>query len=235
MHLNTELLFKKFALSYFKDGMKVLEIGGIEVTNFCKAVNNNSITWHTLDINLSNNEPSFENNHIISNKEYTYPLEDNSYDIILSGNVIEHVKKIWIWTKELHRIVKKGGYVITVNPVSWPYHEAPVDCWRIYPEGAKALFEDAGFSILHSSFESLELDYFKFPDKYLQMPGFTVGDSSLANFTLNNISLNSEDYRLSRTAKVKIFYNKILMKVPIIRRMMIPVKISYDTITIAQK
>ena len=36
-------------------------------------------------------------------------------------------------------IISPNGYIITINPVSWKYHEAPVDCWRIYPEGMKTI------------------------------------------------------------------------------------------------
>lgn len=234
MHLNTELLFKKYALSYFKDGMKVLEIGGKGETTFCKAVNNPSLTWHTLDINLENEGNLFEDNHIVSNKEYDYPFEENTYDIIVSANVIEHVRKIWIWTRELNRVVKKNGVVITINPVSWPFHLAPIDCWRIYPDGARTLFEDAGFSILLSTFESLELEHFNYPSKFLEIAGFTVGDSSLANFSPENYS-RGIDYRISKTNKFRIFYNRILKNFPVLRRMMVPLKVSYDTITIAKK
>jgi SAM-dependent methyltransferase len=235
MHLNTELLFRKYALPYFKDGMKVLEIGAEGITNFCKIVNNQNITWHTLEIDLTNTEAIFEKNHIISCNEYSYPLDTESYDIVLSGNVIEHVKNIWKWSQELNRIVKKQGFLITINPVSWPFHEAPVDCWRIYPEGAKALFEDAGFSILHTSFECLELEYFNYSNDYLYIPGFSVPNSSFANFTTDNKSLDSRDYHVSKTNRAKIFFNRILINFPIIRRMMVPVNVSFDTISIAQK
>ncbi len=34
--------------------------------------------------------------------------------------------------------------MITISPVSWHYHESPVDCWRMYPAGARALFQHAG-------------------------------------------------------------------------------------------
>lgn len=234
MHLNTELLFKKYALPYFKDGMKVLEIGGKGETTFYKAVNNPNVIWHTLDIDLENGSNLFEHNHIVCNKEYEYPFENNTYDIIVSGNVIEHVRKIWVWTKELNRIVKKDGHVITINPVSWPYHLAPIDCWRIYPDGAKALFEDAGFSILLSTFESLELEYFNYSSKLLATAGFTVGDSSLANFSPENYS-KGIGYSISKTNKFRIFYNRVLMNFPVLRRMMVPLKVSYDTITIAKK
>lgn len=234
MHLNTELLFKKYALPYFKDGMKVLEIGGKGETIFFKTVNNPNIVWHTLDINLENADNIFNENHIISNKEYEYPFENDTYDIVVSGNVIEHVKKIWIWTKELNRIIKPNGFIITINPVSWPFHLAPIDCWRIYPDGAKALFEDAKFTILHSTFESLELEYFGYSSRYLYHPGFIVGDSSIANFSPENFS-KGINYKISFTNKIRIFYNKLLMNLPIVRRMMIPVRVSFDTITIAKK
>lgn len=75
---------------------------------------------------------------------------------MLSGNVIEHVRAIWRWLPEVARITKPGGLVITINPVSWPYHAYPTDCWRPYPDGMRALYEDAGLDVLTSTFESLE-------------------------------------------------------------------------------
>lgn len=68
-----------------------------------------------------------------------FPVPSDSYDILLSGRVIEHVRKIWRWFPEVARMCKPGGLVMTMNPVSWHYHEAPVDCWRPYPGGMKAL------------------------------------------------------------------------------------------------
>jgi hypothetical protein len=69
---------------------------------------------------------------------------------------MEHVRKPWVWIKELARICKPGGHVITINPVSWPYHEYPIDCWRAYPEGMIGLYEDAGLKVITSRCESLE-------------------------------------------------------------------------------
>ena len=112
MHLNSELLFKKYALTYFRENLKVLEIGASGVTKYQKIINNENIIWHTLDIGPVDKH-EINSNVIVSSKEYNYPIEDNTYDIILSGQVLEHVKKIWIWAKELNRIVKKDGHVIS--------------------------------------------------------------------------------------------------------------------------
>jgi SAM-dependent methyltransferase len=151
MHTNSKLLFKKYARQYFRPGMRVLEIGPNGFPAFYqRAVNDASITWDTLDV-----FPDKRLTHV-AKSEYEFPIADNTYDIVLSGQVIEHVKKIWRWMKELSRVCKVGGTVITINPVSWPYHEAPVDCWRAFPEGMKALYDDSSLEVILSQWESLE-------------------------------------------------------------------------------
>ena len=95
----------------------------------------------------------------ITKDEYHFPIEDNTFDVVLSGNVIEHVRKSWQWFRELARVCKPGGLVVTVAPVSWGYHEAPVDCWRIYPEGMRALHDEAGLKTEVAVFESLDATF----------------------------------------------------------------------------
>lgn len=58
--------------------------------------------------------------------------------------------------RELTRITKPNGYVITVNPVNWAYHANPVDCWRIFPEGAKALHEECGLKTVVAEYGHLD-------------------------------------------------------------------------------
>ncbi len=149
MHLNSELLFRKYLLPYFKDNLKVLEIGpSCGPSSYQSILNNILIEWHTIDFETSSFIGSSVQNLTYKLKSpYIFPIEDELYDIVLSGQVIEHVEKPWIWIKELKRITKPGGYIITINPVSWPYHEAPVDCWRIYPSGIRALAEETDYQL----------------------------------------------------------------------------------------
>jgi SAM-dependent methyltransferase len=151
VHLNSKLLFQKYALPYFADGMRVLEIGPDAVPSSYQAiVGKGGITWHTIDMFDSPNL-TYRNSG-----EYSFPIETGSYDLVLSAQVIEHVRKIWNWMSEVSRVCKPGGTIITINPVSFRYHEAPIDCWRIYPEGMKALYDDAGVDTLLSTSEALE-------------------------------------------------------------------------------
>jgi len=152
MHANSILIFEKYALKYFRPNMRILEIGPDKFPSSYKTiVGIDSINWDTLDI--------YKNPNLTysATEELHYPIQDNQYDIILSGNVLEHVPKVWIWIKELARICKEGGLIITVNPVYLGYHPHPVDCWRAFPEGMKALYEEAGIKVILLLYETLDV------------------------------------------------------------------------------
>ncbi len=155
MHTNSRLLFEKYALPLLQRGMKVLEIGPDSFpSTYQQLAEDLSLEWHTLDM-YDSPRLTYPNS-----SEYSFPIADESYDVVLSGQVIEHVKKPWKWMPELTRITRSGGLVITINPVSWTYHEAPVDCWRIYPDGMKSLYEDSSLTVISSRWESLETPHF---------------------------------------------------------------------------
>jgi SAM-dependent methyltransferase len=161
MHRNSLLLFEKYALRCFVDNMRVLEIGpGGFPSDYQRSIQFANITWHTLDISDS---PSLT---YPKSPIYCFPIADNTYDLVLSGQVIEHVAKIWRWMPELARVTRPGGHVITINPTSWPFHEYPIDCWRIFPDGMRALSEDSGLLVETSVCESLEL-----PNTRRALPG----------------------------------------------------------------
>src|ERR1700753_2018202 len=109
MHLNSELLFEKYGLPYFKDNCSVLEIAPASFPSRYQAlVNNPTIKWETIDfVSTEYIDKEAVNNLTYELKSpYSFPLADNTYDIVLSGQVLEHVEKIWIWLKELKRVAK---------------------------------------------------------------------------------------------------------------------------------
>lgn len=156
MHDNSVLLFKKYAREHFCNGMRVLEIGPDKFpSTYQSIVGDPSIGWDTLDL-YKHKSLTYQ-----SSSEYEFRIPDGAYDIVLSGQVLEHVRKPWIWMKELSRVTKENGLIITINPVSWVYHEAPIDCWRVYPDGIRALSEDVDIDIEFSVTESLETPNYK--------------------------------------------------------------------------
>jgi SAM-dependent methyltransferase len=137
MHDNSRFLFRQYAAKHFASTSRVLEIG----PNFESRLSAPYSTWHTAGLS---DDPRLD----YRCEEYHIPVPAESYDIVFSSNVIEHVRKPWVWLPELTRVCVSGGLVITICPVNWPYHKDPVDCWRIYPEGMRALYADSGLEVV---------------------------------------------------------------------------------------
>lgn len=68
--------------------------------------------------------------------------ENETWDYIITDQCLEHVKHPWIAVNEMYRILKKGGKVICTTCSYNPLHNVPIDCYRFFPDGMKALFED---------------------------------------------------------------------------------------------
>lgn len=177
MHENSILLLQEYGKPYFRNNNRVLEIGPhCFPTTYQTIVGHDSITWHTLDMS---DDPNLTYH---SRDEYSFPVDDDAYDVVIAGQVLEHVRKIWVWMKEVARVCRTGGHVIMISPCSWPYHEAPVDCWRTYPEGMKALYEDAGLHVVKSWWGSMEVPYFK-----LYIPGRSAAQQGRRRRLVNRL------------------------------------------------
>ncbi|MBK8100209.1 MAG: methyltransferase domain-containing protein [Planctomycetes bacterium] len=151
MHDNSRLLFLRHCLPRLQPGHRVLEIGPDGTpSSYARLTGLPGITWDTLDLEA---RPGLTH---VARGENEFPVGDGVYDVVLSGQVLEHVRQPWLWMREAARVCRPGGLMLTISPVSWPYHEAPIDCWRIYPEGMRALCGDAGLIVEHCAWESLE-------------------------------------------------------------------------------
>jgi SAM-dependent methyltransferase len=155
MHENSRRMFLHHALPFLAGATRVLEVGPDRLpSTYATLVRAAAVTppptWHTVDL------ASRPGTTYAARSEYEFPIEDGAYDAVVSGQVLEHVRKPWRWLPELARVCRPGGVVITISPISWPYHEAPVDCWRIYPDGLRALHEEAGLDVLQCEWGTLE-------------------------------------------------------------------------------
>lgn len=75
-------------------------------------------------------------------------LDSGSFDLIISGQMLEHDTFPMRTMIELKRALKPGGWMIHIAPFVWAEHRHPVDCWRFLPDGMRMLLE--GFDQVES-------------------------------------------------------------------------------------
>jgi SAM-dependent methyltransferase len=75
-------------------------------------------------------------------------IKSQQYDIVISGQVFEHVEYMWVTILEIARVLKDDGICCIIAPSSGNEHKYPVDCWRFYPDGFRALTKYAGLNKL---------------------------------------------------------------------------------------
>ncbi len=77
-------------------------------------------------------------------------IRAESADVIVSGQTFEHTEFFWLTIREIARALKAGGLLCLIAPSAGDEHRYPVDCWRVYPDGLRALARYAGLEVLEA-------------------------------------------------------------------------------------
>lgn len=75
------------------------------------------------------------------------PLSDESIDVVLLIEVLEHLPEPLLALKEINRILKKGGYLYISVPQGWGEHQVPNDYYRYTQYGLRYLLNKANFKV----------------------------------------------------------------------------------------
>jgi len=62
---------------------------------------------------------------------------DDTFDAIYCNAILEHVPEPTRAIAEFLRVLKPGGSAWVEVPMTYPYHEAPKDYWRVTPDGLR--------------------------------------------------------------------------------------------------
>ena len=125
-HLTRYYMYRQLR-EYFKEPMsgKILGISGI--AEFHPLINKNA------DI-TDGQFPEIDMQDL--------PYKDNTFDYVISDQVIEHLENPGKAVKESYRVLKKGGIGIHTTCFINSIHQAPKDLWRFSPEGLKCICRD---------------------------------------------------------------------------------------------
>lgn len=75
-------------------------------------------------------------------------ISDDSVDIVLSSQVLEHVANVEHYLNESHRVLRPSGLLLLSTHGVWRYHPDPCDFWRWTCDGLKRTITAADFEIV---------------------------------------------------------------------------------------
>jgi SAM-dependent methyltransferase len=79
----------------------------------------------------------------------TLPVDDETFDAVLSTQVLEHVADPATYLQECRRVLRPGGRLLLSTHGLMVYHPDPVDYWRWTGAGLERIIADAGLEIVH--------------------------------------------------------------------------------------
>jgi SAM-dependent methyltransferase len=75
-------------------------------------------------------------------------VASDSVDVVVSGQALEHVEFFWASAFEIGRVLKPGGLAMLIAPSGGYEHRFPLDCWRYYTDGMRALAAYLRFELI---------------------------------------------------------------------------------------
>jgi SAM-dependent methyltransferase len=101
-----------------------------------------------LDNKVGDNTWDYSRIQIEGDLNQAIPLENESVDLIICIEVLEHLSNPKRAMEEMARVLKPGGHLFLTTPFFYQEHQQPYDFYRYTRYGLKYLLETAGFSAL---------------------------------------------------------------------------------------
>ncbi|MBA4389330.1 MAG: hypothetical protein C0399_00105 [Syntrophus sp. (in: bacteria)] len=140
--------FRNLVTKHFQGNkVRILDVGSHGVNGTYKEIFTDDKLYSYTGLDL---QPG-PNVDYVPSGPYCWPeLQDESFDVIISGQAFEHIEYPWLIIEEINRVLKKNGLICIVAPSRGPEHKYPVDCWRYYPDGFRALAKWVHLEVLEA-------------------------------------------------------------------------------------
>lgn len=138
--------YGRFVTASFMEGrerVSVLDFGGANVNGSYRDIFvDPKIDYVAADLVTA------EGVDIVLHDPYHIPVADGVFDLVISGQTLEHCEFFWRAFQEMVRVVKDDGFIFLIAPSSGPIHRYPVDCYRFFPDSYAALAKHAECRLL---------------------------------------------------------------------------------------
>lgn len=146
MHKSAMLRMQWFVNNYVlvEKHVRVLDVGSYDVNGNCRALfDGMDVEYVGLDVEDGPNV-----DYVPQNPYKWDELEDESFDFVISVNAFEHIEYPWLTICEIYKKLKNDGFACILAPNSIEEHRYPVDCYRYFSDGFRALAKWGGFDVI---------------------------------------------------------------------------------------
>lgn len=155
MHKNSHSKMEWFKNTYLNvtEKLDILDVGSLDTKgnyNYSDIFEEKNWNYTGLD---------FEDGHnvdiVVTDIYNWFEIEDNTYDVVISGQFFEHLEFFWLTMSEIERVLRPGGYVCIIAPSAGPKHGGDLNnCYKFYEDGLKAMAKYVDMEVLHASVDN---------------------------------------------------------------------------------
>lgn len=142
MHQSAYDDIAKFVTKYMiaEQVTTIVDVGSRDINGATKPLFANPLwTYYGLDLEAGPNVD------LVVDDPYRWSqIVSATVDVVVCTQTLEHSPQPWRVVREIARVVRPGGLIYCCVPCEMPFHEFPVDCFRVWPDGMRGLFADAG-------------------------------------------------------------------------------------------
>ncbi|MEO8439428.1 MAG: methyltransferase domain-containing protein [Spartobacteria bacterium] len=157
MHLSSYDRMAEFCREYLtgreNEKLTIIDLGSCDYNGSYRPIFDRK-PWRYVGVDLT---PGKNVDLVLREAYHWRELESESVDVLVSGQTFEHTEFLWETILEITRVLKPAGLCCIIAPATGAEHRFPVDCWRIYSDGFRALARYAGLEVLfaHTHWEEL--------------------------------------------------------------------------------
>ena len=133
--------------------MNILDVGSLDAAgdyNYSDIFNEKNWKYTGLDVKAGNNVDI-----VVTDIYNWFEIEDDTYDVIISGQFFEHLEYFWLTMNQIERVLKPEGILCIIVPSAGHKHGGDeLNCYRFHEDGLKALAKYVNLEILNVSVDN---------------------------------------------------------------------------------
>lgn len=147
----------EFFIKYVKEGefssKRILEVGSKYVNGSVRPFIERFL--HPREYIGVDIEPGRYVDMVLPAEKLVEYFGEESFDVVISTELLEHVRDWRIVVNNIKKVLRKGGYIyITTRSSGFSYHGYPYDFWRYEIEDMKRIFADFEILVLKRDHEA---------------------------------------------------------------------------------